>query len=67
MFGYVFLLDRFPLSLRVNITPYNFPGDSIQPVDPTENDRIRYRIPPESGEFHIKTYRTRPEFHRIPN
>jgi hypothetical protein len=37
----------------------HLPGDSIQPVDPTGNDRIR-RIP-------YKTDRTRLEFHRIPN
>ncbi len=46
---------------------YRRPGESIQPVDPTGNDRIRHRFAPESGEFYIKTDRNRSEFHRIPN
>jgi hypothetical protein len=44
-----------------------YPEESIQPVDPTGNDRTRHRIAPESGEFYIKTDPNRSEFHRIPN
>ena len=43
-----------------------FPGDLIQPVDPTGKDRIRYRIAPESDVFLDKTGRIRPGFDRIP-
>ena len=35
-------------------------------MDPTGNDRIRYRIAPESDVFLDKTCRIRPGFHRIP-
>ena len=44
-----------------------FPGDSIRPVDPIENYRIRYRIAPESAEFPIKTDRNPSGFRQIPS
>ena len=39
----------------------------MRPVDPINNDLIRYRISPEYAGFQIKTDRNRMGFHRIPN
>jgi len=58
-----FKVDFYSMSIDLQ----NIPGDSIRPVDPTGNDRIRCRIAPESVGSTIKTDRNPTEFHRIPN
>ena len=50
-----------------NMWKCTFPGDSIRPVDPTGQDRIRHRIASESDHFGTKTDRIRHGYRRIPN